>query len=193
MGRYRGVACSIALRCLLDRIAGLLRRARGTGVNHPLDALSLATEGVVLPRHDTAIDVFAGTRVLRRLNAHLKPKEAEIFATDIDALVALSGPDSAWHYTRHVLRQHSFGQLAWPEYLHVVASCCLCGRRFERAEALKDCRRCSRIGSAESAVLRWIIETAPDWKQRALRALIGFGGFGVLLCTITAGIIALQH
>lgn len=178
------------MRCLLDRIAGLLRRARGTGISHPLDALSLATEGMVLPRRDKAIDVFAGTRILRQLNGRLNPKEAEIFATDIDALVSLSGPDSAWHYTRHVLRQHSFGQLAWPEYLHVVPSCCLCGKRLERAEALRDCRRCSRAGSAHSAVLRWIIETAPDWKQRVLRALIGCGA---LLCAIFAGLIAIQH
>lgn len=178
------------MRCLLERIAALLRKARGTGITHPLDALALATEGMVLPRCDKGIDVFAGTRVLRRLNARLQPKEAEIFAVDIDALVSLSGSDSAWHYTRHVLRQHSFGQLAWPESLQVVALCRLCGRRLEQAERPKECRRCSKGGSAQSAVLSWIIETSPDWRQRGLRALIGFS---TLFCAVFAGFLAIQH
>lgn len=174
----------------MDRVAGLLRRARGTGVTHPLDALSLATEGMVLPRRDKGIDVFAGTRVLCRLNARLKPKEAEIFAIDIDALVGLSGLDSAWHYTRHVLRRRSFRQLVWPEHLHVVASCRLCGKLLKRTERPIECRRCSMGGSAQSAVLRWFIETSPDWKQRALRAVIGLG---TLFCTVSAAWIVIQH
>lgn len=171
----------------MDRISGLLRRARVTGIVHPLDALSLATDGVTLPRCDKGFDVHSATQILRRHNPHLKPREAEIFANDINGMIELAEPDSAWHYTRYVLRQHSLGQIAWPEYLRVVALCCLCGRRLD---AVTDCHRCSKSGSSQSVVPRWLIEAVPDWRLRAFRGLIGVCA---LLGAVAAGLMVVPH
>lgn len=142
---------------------------------------------MALPRYDKGIDVDAAIRILRRHNARLNPGEAETFASDIDAMVALSDLDSAWHYTRYVLRQHTLGQLAWPESLRVIASCRLCDRRLDQVE---DCQRCHKSGSSQSIVSRWLIEAAPDWKRRTLSGVIGIF---TLLGAIAAGIMAIQH
>lgn len=161
------------MRLPRGRISRLFSKARDAGVNHPLDALSIASNGMVLPRCEHGIDVHAAIRVLRRFNMRLQAKEAETFATDIDALVAFSGLDSAWQYTRYALGQHSLKQLVWPEHLRAVASCSLCGRRFEDAIKASQCRRCGAARSNQSAVLHWLIEAVPDRRRRALRALIG--------------------